>query len=82
MLVRSGESGLLVGLGDVAGLADALLQLSGDPALARRLGEAGRIRVREKFNEPEVAARILQIYEHALNERGQPIPYFDIEAES
>jgi hypothetical protein len=38
--------------------------------------------VREKFNEPEVAARILQIYEHALNERGQPIPYFDIEAES
>jgi glycosyltransferase involved in cell wall biosynthesis len=82
MLVRPGESGMLVRQGDVEGLAGALLQLSEDPALAKRLGEGGRRRVREKFNEPDVAARILRIYEHSLNERGRPLPHFDVEAES
>jgi glycosyltransferase involved in cell wall biosynthesis len=82
MLVRSGESGLLVPHGDVDALTGALLRLSEDPALAKRLGEAGRRRVQEKFNEPEVAARILRIYEHALKEGGQPLPHFNLEVES
>jgi len=82
MLVKSGESGLLVSHGDVEGLAAALLRLSEDPPLAKRLGEEGRRRVREKFNEPEVAARILSVYEHALNQEGRPLPHFDLEVES
>jgi trehalose synthase len=37
---------------DLAGFGNALCMLLGDPALARRIGVAGRERVRERFLEP------------------------------
>ena len=40
-IVKHGENGFLVNPGDVAGLADAMVQLAESPDLRRRLGEAG-----------------------------------------
>jgi colanic acid/amylovoran biosynthesis glycosyltransferase len=48
-LVADGESGILVAPGDEAGLADALERLALDPALRRRLGDAGRATVARDF---------------------------------
>lgn len=48
-LIRDGVDGFLVKCGDVAGLRARLLQLTRDPVLARRMGEAGRERVAADF---------------------------------
>lgn len=42
-LLRHGETGLLVGSGDDAAMAAAVLRLTREPALARRLSLAGRV---------------------------------------
>jgi glycosyltransferase involved in cell wall biosynthesis len=62
-LVRDGETGLLVPPGDVEALQRALALLLGDGPLARRLGEAGRERVRTAFSAAAMEAEILRIYE-------------------
>ncbi len=49
-LIRHGETGWLVPPGDPAALAGALATLIADPALRRRLGEAGFARVRAAFS--------------------------------
>jgi glycosyltransferase involved in cell wall biosynthesis len=49
-LVEDGRTGLLVPEKDGRALAGALERLHRDPALARRLGAAGRARVLERFN--------------------------------
>lgn len=46
-LVKHGKTGLLVDLGDVDGLAEALLRLIRDPELRRRMGETGRAKVQD-----------------------------------
>jgi len=62
-LVVPGETGLLVPPGDAGALADALRTLLDDPELARRLGEAGHARVRERFSARTQEDRVLAIYE-------------------
>lgn len=49
-LIRSGTDGLLVAPSDEQGLATAISQLMDDPALCRRLGAAGRVRVTEQYH--------------------------------
>jgi glycosyltransferase involved in cell wall biosynthesis len=60
--VVDGETGLLVPLGDVEALAAALDSLLGDPDLARRLGEAGRRRVEERFSSAAMSEQVLDAY--------------------
>lgn len=48
-LVSEGESGYLVPVGDVAGLAERLALLADDPQLCARLGAVGRMRVIRDF---------------------------------
>ena len=55
-------SGLLVPPGDVEALAAAVRRLRDDPALARRLGEAGRRRLREQFRWQAIVQRWLDLY--------------------
>lgn len=52
-LVTDGESGVLVPPGDAAALADALVRVLGDAALAADLGRAGRIAVEPWLASPE-----------------------------
>jgi glycosyltransferase involved in cell wall biosynthesis len=58
-LVRHGESGLLART--PAEWVEALRLLAGDPALRRRLGEAGRRRVEAEFSVAAGAARWLAV---------------------
>lgn len=60
-LVEHGRSGLLVPERDPAALAAALMRICDDPALARRLGVAGRERVLREFSLAENAARLFAL---------------------
>jgi glycosyltransferase involved in cell wall biosynthesis len=62
-LVVEGETGFLVPPGDAAALAAALDRVLSDPALARRLGETGRVRAREHFAIDETVRRFEEVYE-------------------
>lgn len=65
-VVRDGESGYLLGIGDVEGLAARLVELAHDPELRRRLGEAGAADVRERFATTRMADEIEAVYERLL----------------
>ena len=65
-LVVDGETGVLVPPRDVPALRGALERLLADPDLRRRLGEAGRARVQERFSWPAVTDATLAAYEDAL----------------
>lgn len=60
--VEDGETGMLVPPEDPELLADALLRVVEDPALARRLGEAGRERAKRVFSWGSIAERYLGVY--------------------
>jgi glycogen synthase len=61
-----GETGRLVEPGDVPALADAIAALARDPAERRRLGEAARQRVRQRFSWPVLVGRTIALYEELL----------------
>jgi colanic acid/amylovoran biosynthesis glycosyltransferase len=65
-LVVDGETGLLISPGDVDGLRAALERLLGDPELRRRLGAAGRERVRSRLSWDAVTDATIAAYRDAL----------------
>jgi colanic acid/amylovoran biosynthesis glycosyltransferase len=65
-LIRNSIDGLLVAPSDEEGLADALARLMDDPELRRRLGEAGRVRVMEKYHLRANVARLGQVFRKHL----------------
>jgi glycosyltransferase involved in cell wall biosynthesis len=64
-----GDAGLLRDVGDAVGLADDVSRLIADPALAGRLGEAGRIRVVPLYSQERLLADIDRLYRRCLTER-------------
>jgi glycosyltransferase involved in cell wall biosynthesis len=68
-VVRDGCEGLLARPGDDVALSAAILRLRAEPALAGRLGAAGRARAGE-FEIGGVVDRIVALYETLLRERG------------
>jgi len=68
--VASGESGLLVEPGHPADLAAAALDLLADSAARRRMGQAGRRCVAERFTAQAMAQRTMELYEELLREKG------------
>ncbi|EGG46330.1 glycogen synthase [Streptomyces griseoaurantiacus] len=74
-VVDDGRTGLLVDLdpgpdqtGFETRLAQALDTVLGDPATARRMGEAGRARTLGEFGWDAVARRTVRLYEEVLGE--------------
>ncbi|HSD19711.1 MAG TPA: glycosyltransferase family 4 protein [Anaeromyxobacter sp.] len=59
-LVHDGKTGLVVEQRDAAALADAIQRLIEDPALARRLGMAGRRVVLREFTLERNGARLIE----------------------
>ena len=64
--VTDGENGLLAASGDDVGFADAILRLLDDPALARRMGLAGRQRVTERHSWRKSAEKLMELYGRLL----------------
>jgi len=61
-MVEEGVSGLLVELGDVSALADALLRVLSDAPLRQRMGTRGREIAEARFRADIVAAQTRQVY--------------------
>lgn len=72
--VEHGRNGLLVPLGDVQALADAIVELLTDREKARRMGEEGRRMALERFDERLVFEKVEAEYARLLRERGLPVP--------
>lgn len=68
-LVQPGETGALVGFGDAEALGEQLVRWASDPALARRLGQAGRARVEQTFSLSAMVRRYEALYDHVLARR-------------
>ena len=71
--VIDGETGILVPARDAAALADAVDSLLADPETARRMGRAGRERVRARFLPGRLAEGYIVLYRDAL-EGGESVP--------
>lgn len=61
-LVEGGVDGLLVPVGEVPPLVEALLSLIKNPALARRLTDAGRRKIMERFTTGNLVRAYLELY--------------------
>jgi glycosyltransferase involved in cell wall biosynthesis len=72
--VVDGKTGILVPVGDAHALADAISELLGSPAMARRMGQAGRERVEREFQQETVWNKMIDLYRDLLRERGLPMP--------
>lgn len=59
---RDGETGFLVRAGDAAGVAAAVIRLLRDRALASKLGQQGRERVRQEFSQERMVQQIVEVY--------------------
>jgi glycosyltransferase involved in cell wall biosynthesis len=61
-VVREGESGFLLPVGDTDGLARRLVELARDPQLRSRLGAAGSADVRSRFATARMADELEALY--------------------
>jgi glycosyltransferase involved in cell wall biosynthesis len=68
--VQDGVTGTLVDPLDGAAVADAIVVLLEDPALARRLGRAGRERVLARFTWSHMAEQARRIFADAAGIHG------------
>jgi glycosyltransferase involved in cell wall biosynthesis len=66
-VVVHGETGLLAPEGDVAQLAENILQLLRDPELRRSMGKAGRARLESDFTLREMATNVATVYRRVVN---------------
>ena len=69
-VVRDGVDGFLVEPGDIDALAERLGRLAADPALAARMGEAGRARVLERYSVERLVGDVDALYRKLLAEKG------------
>ena len=77
--VADGETGFVVSRRDSTALADRLERLARDPGLRRRMGQAGRRRVLEKFRLDDQIDRFEELYHRVLGTA--PGPPFAAEEE-
>jgi glycosyltransferase involved in cell wall biosynthesis len=78
-VVEDDADGMLVRVGDIEGITDALERLAHDPELRRRLGEAGRERTIPRYRVERLVDDVDALYRELLSERrlsaqGLPLP--------
>lgn len=66
-IVKHGENGLLVPVGDTKALTNALGKLIENPALREHMGIRGRDIVAAEFTHKQVVAKTLMVYRELLN---------------
>jgi glycosyltransferase involved in cell wall biosynthesis len=64
--VREGVTGFVANPFDITGFAGRIARLLRDPQLARRMGQAGRALLEERFTIPRLADEFAEEYERAL----------------
>jgi len=69
-VVLPGETGMLVPLNDIDGLADAIVCLAGDAEMRDRLGQAGRRRCLDLFDRERMVEAIESLYKKLAERRG------------
>ena len=69
-VVTEGVDGFLVAPRDTEGAADRLAELARDPELRRRLGEAGRAGMRERYSVERLVADVDRRYRSLLAAKG------------
>lgn len=62
-MIRDGENGFLVPVGDVGQLAERIGRLVGDPVLAERLGRNAQIDASEKYSMGKMVQAHMDLYE-------------------
>jgi len=67
-IVRSGENGLLIPVGDVAAWTEAIGHLCRDPERRRRMGDAGR-QMAPRYSSEEMIKMIDELYGKLLSEK-------------
>ena len=65
-IVEDGVHGRLVAVGDDQALAEAVIDLLTHRRLAERIGQAGRVRVRERFDVQQYVSAVQCVYERLL----------------
>jgi glycosyltransferase involved in cell wall biosynthesis len=68
-IVRDGETGFLVPMGDADAMADAMARLLENPEMAAQMGEKGRQRVRDHFTIQSTARKVERLYDEVLRRR-------------
>lgn len=68
--VVDGVDGIVVALGDVRGLAEALAMLIGNPSLAQTMGRNGYDRVMREFQPTRIWSAFAGTYVRSLKEKG------------
>ena len=68
-IIRHGETGFLVPVGDTERLADAVLTLCGSRELRRNMGERGRSIIAQSFCVREMAREYEKLYLRLLRQR-------------
>lgn len=72
--IVDGETGILVPVGDVHALEDAISKLLSNSDLVRRMGQTGRERVEREFRQEIVWGELVRLYRALLEERGLRVP--------
>lgn len=68
-VIADGETGILVPPQDPEAFADAIIKLMGQPDRRKRMGEAGRARVRERFSIKRMVSETEALYERLVAEK-------------
>ncbi len=62
-IIKDGLNGILVPVGDISGIQDAILNLLANKELRNKMGQIGRELVRERFTLDNMADSIIKLYQ-------------------
>jgi glycosyltransferase involved in cell wall biosynthesis len=69
--IIEGETGFMVNPGDIPELAERLVRLLSQPQLRKKMGNAGRLRAEQHFDNEVVCNRLIGIWRDVITVRGE-----------